>query len=522
MSVVPKLEISHYLSIALRRKWWVIWSFTLCLFLGSAYYLFSQKVYKATTLILLEPQSIPESYVRSTVVETMEGRLRTITQQIHSRTNLEKIIADFRLSQGAGKNGDGPLLWLRETFSSHVPAKKDKEKASERAELMSLVEKLKKGITVSLRTGGGGARDQRTAFEITFEWYDAEVVAPVTNAIAARFIEENLNAREEIAIGTTDFLEKETAVIRTELESREKQLEAFKRENMGMLPDQLQSNLSILNQLRDESLSLERRLDQEKQQLLLVVSQTQAARAERDSLASVGGQEQGRGANTGGDRLVSNAQLVTGSLEELEAEVLRLSTQYTEKHPDVIALKRQIEALRKEGRPSNRSPSPSSAQPSQDPAAAQAAQINARIASLQKEIKEVEKQIMMYKERVENTPNVEMSMSNLMRDYQTVRQRYDTLLARKLDAKMAEELERRRKGEQFRVLDPAVKPTVPIKPNMQKILFMTLVAGLGMGFGLAYLREALAPQFYSPDEVEAFLNAKVLVSLPMADAELRS
>lgn len=520
MISLPKLEIEPYVSLALRRRWWIIIPFILSLIGGAIFLKISPKTYKTSSLVLLEPQSIPDSFVRSTVTESIEGRLRTMTQQIQSRTNLERLIQEFQLSVPR----ENPLfLKIRRLvggippLSAPDPQKEAATESSERAALNSLVERLKGSLQATLR-GGGGVRDQSLVFEIAFQWHDPEVMAPVVNSVTSHIIEENLNIREEKAMGTTDFLDTESAGVRKELEAREAELEAFKRDNMGMLPDQLASNLSILNQLRDDLLSLERRLDGEKQQAMLLRTRSQV-RPRGESENGAAGVSAGSGGATRArrDGPMSNEELLSGSLDDLEAELTRLRAGYTENHPDIAALKRRIEVLKQQGPTPQRTRPSRNDDPSAAPASLQFRQIELNIQGLEAQIREVEKEIKAYQERVEKTPQVELAMTKLLRDYQTVRQRYDGLLSKKLDAKMAEQLEKRRKGEQFRVLDPALKPVKPFKPDPVKIMLMALILGLGLGGGLAYLREILDPCFYSPEDVESFLGVPVMVSLPLAD-----
>lgn len=524
MIQTPKIQIASYVNLVLRRKWLVIIPFVLVLMGALVFLKLSPKAYRATTLILLEPQSIPDSFVRSTVMESMEGRLRTITQQIQSRTNLEKIAKEFHLAR---KPSGGLVQDLLGKIQSRVPFLEGRDpqvldKDNESAWMMPLVDELRKRIQVSMRSSpstGGGGREQSLVFEISFEWNDQDVVAPVTNLVASRFIEENLSAREEMAISTTDFLDKETAAIRSELEVREKDLETFKKENMGMLPDQLESNINILNQLRDQLLNLNRGLDQEKQQAMLVKSQSEMARMERDALASSLRQERTR-PSTGvrrGEAQPTTDELTSGTLEDLERELQRLSSLYTEKHPDILALKRRIEVLKREGPKAQSGSTGASPGGTQDRTSVQLVPIMANIEAYKKQIQEVEKQIQSYKERVERTPQVEMALNKISRDYQTVKTRYDGLLAKKLDAKMAEQMERRKKGEQFRVLDPAIRPPRPFKPDALRVMAIALVLGLGLGGGLAYLREMLDPRFYNPEEVEDFLAVAVIATLPVAE-----
>jgi polysaccharide chain length determinant protein (PEP-CTERM system associated) len=527
MVQMPKLDITQYLYLALRRKWWIVIPFVLSLTAALAFLVICPRSYRANTLVLLEPQSIPDAFVRSTVTESMEGRLRTIKQQIHSRTNLEQIVHDFHL---AGNVTNDPIQRIITSARTHLPfldrwdqPQSNEEQNDDRLLLSKLVDSIREKLEVSMRNASSsGPRGQSVAFEISFEWDDADVVAPVTNTIASRFIQENLNAREESAISTTDFLEKETSNLRVELEAREKELENFKREHMGMLPDELQSNLSILNQLGQELNNLERRLEAERQQSILLMSQSHSTSSERAPSASTVGATRQSGVRISGNRnnmQLSNDELTTGNLEELENQLQKLSSQYTEKHPDIIALKRRIEALQKEGRRAEpTSPAlPFAAASHSTGSKTQLALNNSNIESLKRQIQEVEKQIQIYKQRVERIPQVEMELNKITRDYQTVRRRYDDLLAKKLDAKLAEEMERKKKGEQFRVLDLAVKPPMPFKPNIPKTLAMAILMGLGLGCGLAYLRESLDPCFYSPEDIESSLGVPVIVSVPMDD-----
>jgi polysaccharide chain length determinant protein (PEP-CTERM system associated) len=533
MLQTPKFQIWPLINLSLRRKWWIIVPFVLAMSGGMLVLAVAPKSYKATTLILLEPQSIPESFIRSTVTETVEGRLRTMSEQIRSRTNLEKIIKEFQLDQKPDPTASSKG-W--EVFTRFLPSLKSSSTLqgqtpeSERGNTQRLVDAIRQNLQANLVSGSSSGKGQNVAFEISLEWNDIDLVAPVTNAVAARFIQDNLSAREEVAMGTTDFLDTETSALRVEIESREKELEAFKKAHMGMLPDQLQSNINILNQLRDRVQNLERRLDQEKQQSIILRSQYQIAQVEREAAASTLRQERGRhasgGSLTGSEGQASGEELVRGSLEDLERELKRLASSYTEQHPDIVALKKRISALRAEGTRKDESTPGNSVSTRSDSSQGrlnlQLAAINTNIESYKAEIKETEKELEIYRTRVERTPQVEMELNKILRDYQTVRQRYDGLLTKKMDAKLAEQMEKRKKGEQFRILDPAIRPSKPFKPDPLRIVLMSLGVGLGLGCGLAYFRESLDPAFYSREELEAYLGTEVIVSLPIAELDSRS
>ena len=101
---MEKVEIEKYIDIAKRRMWWIIIPFLASILIGLGLYLKLPKIYRASTLILVQPQKVPEDYVREIVSTEIEDRVRTISQQVTSRTNLEKIINEFNLYNEPGKH----------------------------------------------------------------------------------------------------------------------------------------------------------------------------------------------------------------------------------------------------------------------------------------------------------------------------------------------------------------------------------------------------------------------------------
>ena len=523
MLQIPKLDIKPYKRLIWRRKWWVAVPLFLSIFAARGYLSISPKTFKASTLVLLEPQRIPTSFVKSTISESIAGSLSTIDQEIYSRTNIERIIQDFHLSAKKPADVLERILRLAQEHLSFVQSSVSFWRLGPETDqvlMNELIQRIKDNIQVRL-IGYSDAGVRNMSFEISFEWYDQNLVAPVTNAIAARFIEQNLSARQGVATNTTNFLTVEASSIKSELEVREKELEKFRQKNMGMLPDQQQSNLAILAQLRDQVSALEANIEQENQQALFLSSQEQISSLQRSrgtrSVTSPTGTSQGNSESPEAAQMTFS-QFTGGSLEHLEAELDGLRAVYTEKHPDVIALERRIAKLKEQGGASHsgvrrvvslRAP--------EDGVSRQLAMIKAQIEADVKQIENVQGQIEIYKQRVEREPQIEMEMSNVLRGYETVRQRYNSLLDRKLDAEMSEALQRQNQGEQFRILDQAVRPPKPFRPDPLRVVLMALAGGLGMGLCLAYLGEMLDPAFYSPEDVRDILKREVIVSLPVAD-----
>lgn len=90
-------NIQDYGAMALRRKWYIIIPLVCSVIISMAVYKFLPKIYRATTVILVQPQQVPQSYVQPTITASVTDRLNTITQEILSRTRLEKVIEEFNL-----------------------------------------------------------------------------------------------------------------------------------------------------------------------------------------------------------------------------------------------------------------------------------------------------------------------------------------------------------------------------------------------------------------------------------------
>ena len=87
----------YLIEIATRRKWYLIIPLSIAMIIGIYLSITLPKVYRASTLILVQPQKVPSNYVRSIVTSTVESRLRTISEQIMSITNIERTIRNFNL-----------------------------------------------------------------------------------------------------------------------------------------------------------------------------------------------------------------------------------------------------------------------------------------------------------------------------------------------------------------------------------------------------------------------------------------
>jgi len=140
--------------------------------------------------------------------------------------------------------------------------------------------------------------------------------------------------------------------------------------------------------------------------------------------------------------------------------------------------------------------------------------IDEEIRRINDEDLKIRKKIKEYQERVENSPTRELQIVGLMRDYTRTKEQYENLLRKILDSQQAENLERRQKGEQFRVIDPARIPEKPFKPNIPRTMAMGVGLGFFLGLGFAWYREMMDQTFHSESEIENVLKLPVIAVIP--------
>jgi len=469
-------EIEKYKEIALRRRWWIIIPFLLSILTGIVLTLVLPKVYQANTLILIQPQKVPASYVQEIVSVDIEDRVRTITQQVTSRTNLEKIINEFNLY-----NKPGSHMFME-----------DKVKI------------LRKNISIEILSGSGRRGATPSSFQIFFTGKYPKRVANVTNALASYFIAQNLKIREDQAIGTSEFLADELENIRRRLLEKEEELKGYRERYMGGLPEQLDTNLRILERIQGQIVTNQENLREAENRKLMIQQQ----------LAEAAEMRRVREAPAEGAGEIAQST----SLDQLKTQLASLEAKYTQRHPDVIHLKEKIADLeskeKTDVKPVQEIPENRDMILAERNLVNQLREIELEIKNLKAEAAQLHSQMKWYQAQVERTPKREQELMSLNRDYENIRETYNSLLGRKLEAELAVSMERKQKGEQFRILDPAEVPIRPLKPDIRRILLMTVLLGFALGCGLAYLRETMDTSFRRPEDVEEVLQIPIIASIP--------
>ncbi len=455
MATSPEFDIKKLANLFYLKKEKIITVFLVVFSLGAYVAITLPDIYRSSTVILLTPQKLPAFYVQSPVTSTLDQRVRSTSEAILGRTRLQQIVEEFNLyPQLTGMDGR--------------------------------VSKLRRNIQLDVR--------RNDAFAISFDHIIPEKARQVADRLGSLFVNENLEMREQLATGTTTFINMEVDRLRKELEKEEAEVNLYKAAHRFELPEQLDASLRTVEQLRTQLQSNALRLS-----------------SLQERKASLGKQ------------LVEAQNMVptVGSSKDFEARKLQLQdllARYSEKHPDVIRLKEEIQSLEAEAKRLSQTkgavPTPVVRDPVQQVLLKQIEDLNLEINSMQAAEVAQRKQIASYQDRVDNTPMRAIELSKISRGYDIKLKKYQELQGKSHESQLSENMEKKQKGEQFQVVDKANLPQAPVAPNRLFIFLAALAAGLAAAFGLAFVQDNLDTSFKRAEELREYSDVPLLATIP--------
>jgi len=206
----------------------------------------------------------------------------------------------------------------------------------------------------------------------------------------------------------------------------------------------------------------------------------------------------------------------------VKSEYAILQGKYSENHPDIKRLKRQIKSLEAELATST---SDKKTEKSQYKSPLYL-KINSKIDSSEREVRrlfsrknDIREKLGVFEKRVAETHQIKRAYNDLIRDYDNNLAKYKELRAKELQASLSQNLEAENKGESFTLIEPPSVANKPEKPNRPKILVMGVIASIGVGLGLALLFDILVSGVRGYSEIGRILGASPLVVVPLLTTE---
>lgn len=474
MELEQEKSFKDYLQILRRRKYTIIVPMLVLLFLSLVITIALPPVYRSKATILIEQQHIPSDLVKSTVISFADERIRQIEQKLMTIDNLNKIIEKFNLYR--------------------------KEKSYVNAS--DLAEQFKEATTLELINAdviGKGKNSKATlAFTLSFDYRIAPIAQKVANELVTLFLDENIRSRTQRAEESTKFLQEEADKFKIEIQKIENQLAEYKDKYSGSLPELLNVNLSSINRIENslQQLQLQEKMLEERR-----INLNNQLAATSPVILETG---------TG-----KNAKVETRA--SIENEYKTLLDKYSSTHPDVKALKRKLDNYveeKKEGSSTVHINNPSYIQLQSEInlANVEAKNLGQQRINLTEQLKKLEA-------NVSQTHQVERGYSDLMRDLENHKTKYNDLKAKYLEAKLSQNLEVEQKAEKFSLLEPPRLPEKPEKPNRIKILFAGFLFSIAGGLGAGLFAETMDNSIRNYSSLTNLIGTEPLAVIPYIENE---
>lgn len=479
----PRFDPLDYVSAFNRRKWWFVVPAALSIVIGGLLMWLLPRSYQSTATIGISTPRVAPNMVGAAAGDRAE-RTRAIAQQLRSRPVLERTARLEGLDQ--------------------------------QESIDAAVNRLNRGIAVSFSSSAikgtmtPDQREQLDSYDVVYTDSTAADAQRILNRIAQVFVEENSRSRELRAQDTSEFLTEQLRASEQRLTTLEGRLRTAKEAYMGRLPSQTSANLQMVEGLQRQ-----------------VESNATQIRGEQDRLSLLDRQveEMERGLDTGPINR-NNAGLTTQArILTLRSELAEAQLSFTDKHPEVMRLKDELETAEKTAAAERELPAKDRASVLQsNPEYRRLVQdrntAKMRIAELQRQQRAAENGIGQYRARVEAAPRVEQEMLSMTREYELEREAYGKLKERRQSALINEDLLRTEGGEQFSILVPASFPSSPFKPNPLRVMLMAVAAGLVIGAAGVMGREYLDRSVHDVRALRDEFELPVLAEIPRIEPAL--
>jgi uncharacterized protein involved in exopolysaccharide biosynthesis len=512
-----------------RRKKGFISIFVLIFLTGFVVAIALHPIYKSEAMIRVNDQEIPENYVQSTFNEFVESRIEKINQQVLSRPRLQRIVEDLNLFPD--KNDQTNMYEIVENFRENI--------------------NLEKIVSEMQSKPGGKNLSFAVAFNLSYEGRDPETVQRVADKLANLYVEEDTKRKQRVVSATTDFLEVELERLKASIDLQEKKISEFKKKHLRELPSDMNINIQTVTRLERELELADMQIRSLNEKKLYLESQLATIEPLTPILVE-------------GDKIASNPHQ---RLKELHIQLTKLKSIYSDKHPDIKKLKREIMELETQVQTSDSSVEKikklrqlenqlvaleSKLGPAHPDVKAlkreiaileeeidnsvtettkiriteekpdnpvyinlvtQINAINLEIEAIQEDKKNITKSIEKYQRIIQKSPALEKELNALTRDYEASKTKYQEILNELMAAQVAKEVQGKQQGERFIIASPAYLPIKPYKPNRLVIILVSLIVAIGVSFLFASFQEAIDDSIKTTDELKAMTGIPVLTSI---------
>lgn len=455
-------QLISYLKGIWRYRWYVALLTWIVVLVGWSVVFILPDKYTVTSRIHVDTDSILKPLLRGLTVETDIGnRVALMNRTLLSRPNLERLIQMVNLDYGV-----------------------DSEEGKE-----ALLEELEEDIKLrNVPVNSGSRRQPHNLYMISYHDTDPVRARDVVESLLTILVSKTLGDQREDSEVARKFLDKQIKEYEVLLTGAENRLKDFKRKNAGLTPGSGQTFFSRIGTVNTA-------LSQSKLELREATNRRAELRRQLKEM------REAYGSDVAGSAYAQHP--LDERIETLQTRLDELLLQYTNQHPDVVAVKESIEVLVKRRRKDLENSSQAISAPAleNNPIYQQTqitlGEVEAGIASLTVRVNEYETRLSKLEKMVDVLPEIEAQLKRLDRDYEVNKERYEALIERRESAKLSGLAETTGDEIKFRIIDP---PRIPLKPSDPKRPMLTsavLFIGLAVGVGFAFILSQINPAIYN-------------------------
>ncbi len=497
------LDVEDYIDILRRHKAWIIGPLFFGLVASVVTAFLWPNTYVSTANIKVVPQAVPENLIQSVVNQQLGERVTSMAQTVLSRAQLTALIQSLELYP--------------------------REKA--RLPMDDVVELMKKDIQIGNVTsyGASGPTKALSAFQIQYAYTDRMKASKVVSEIATKFINESVRERSSGSAGTYQLLKDQREAARKEMEDYDTKLASFRAKNIGHLPDEQSANLQQMNMLQSQLNTLQMALSRVSQEKIGLETQARILKESMSQMKEPAAVEIAQGKS---DKVLEAEREVS----TIEKQLALLREHYKDTYPGVqttmsmlASARRKLEAAQKDDaarKPETRAGNPNFVREQRN-LDADYKRVMSQLDVKDMEAKDINKQIAQananlhgLQSRLEAAPFSEKENTELTRDRDLARAKFQDLDAKLTKTEMGNEMEKRRFGESLELLDPPSIPQTPSAPKRELIIGAGSAIGLLLGLLLAAAREMKDSSLKNLKDVRAYTQLPILGSVPLLENDL--
>jgi len=430
--------------------------------------------YEATARVYVDTQSLLKPLMSGLAIQpNVNQQLSMMTRTLISRPNIEKLM----------RTSDMDLL------------------ASTQSDKDRLVDQLMKDIKL-----GSGRGDN--LYSISYRDVSPDRARRVVQNFVSMFVESGLGDKRRDSETARRFLEEQIKSYEARLAEAENRMKEFRLANLGLLGTSANTYLTQVAALSEELKRLQ--------------LEVRAAEQSRDALKQ---QLDGEIPSLVPDLpAASLTPELDARIDAQRRQVDDMLRRYTDQHPDVVIARKLIEELDAERKKTieerqkaikERGASGPATNPVFQQIKIAISEAEANIASLKGRMGEISTRIERLKAAPQRVLDIENQMAQMDRDYNILKSNYSSLVARREQAAMGQEVEVSGAGAEFRLIDPPRASTKPVFPDRLALVPMVLGISLGAGLFAAFAVAQIFPTVADTRSLRQIGNRPVLGTVSM-------